>query len=205
MIGRKQWLGRVRGDVAVVSGEGGNGALRALLGEAELSNSALGRAVVAAGAEEGVHVGTNTTSVQRMLLGTQPRWPVPRLVAKVLSRALHREVSVSDCGFADRTPASEDRYDGLRCSATLEGTVRTVVELSGRDMRRRRFLLGSVFNAGAFAEPALFALTVPPPPAHSTARDTCHCRAVSQRGGPCTSDHAAGPYRKGLRSPGHLR
>src|ERR1051326_2695401 len=111
---------RVPGDVRVVSGEGGNGALRALLGEAELSNAALGRAVVAAGAEEGVHVGTNTTSVQRMLLGTQPRRPVPRLVAKVLPRALQREVSVSDCGFADRTPASEDRYDGLRCSATLE-------------------------------------------------------------------------------------
>ncbi len=147
---------------------GGNSALRALLDEAGLSNAALGRAVVAAGAKEGVHVGTNATSVRRMLDGCQPRWPVPRLVATVLSRQLHHEVSVTDCGFADRAPAPEDLHDGLRCSGTLEGTLRTVVEVSGRDMRRRKFLLGSAFSAAAFSEPALFALIVPP--AESTAR-----------------------------------
>jgi hypothetical protein len=159
---------------SIVGGEseaaGGNRTLRALVDEAGLSNAALARAVVvvAAGAEEGVHVGTNTTSVRRMLDGCQPRWPVPRLVAKVLSRQLHQEISVTECGFADHTPASEDLHDGLSCSGTLDGTLRTVVELSGRDMRRRRFLLGSAFNATAFSEPALFALTVPP--AESTAR-----------------------------------
>ncbi len=62
-----------------------NIALRRLLDEAEMSNSALGRAVVAAGAGEGKHL--------------------------------------------------------------------------GRDMRRRKFLLGSVFSATAFSEPALFALS----------------------------------------------
>ncbi|MGH3838118.1 MAG: hypothetical protein ACRDSF_20845, partial [Pseudonocardiaceae bacterium] len=98
----------------------------------------------------------------------QPRWPAPRLVASVLSQRLQREVSVTECGFADCAPPGEDPYDGLRCSGTLEGTVRTVVELSGRDMRRRKLLLGSVFSAAAFAEPALFALTIPP--AESTAR-----------------------------------
>jgi hypothetical protein len=106
--------------------------------------------------------GSNTTSVKRMLDGTQSRWPVPRFVAKVLSRHLHREISVTECGFADRTPAFDDRYDGLQCSGTLDGTVRTVVELSGRDMDRHKFLLGSAFTAAAFSEPALFALTVPP-------------------------------------------
>jgi hypothetical protein len=34
--------------------------------------------------------------------------------------------------------------------------------LSGQDMNRRKFLLGSSFSAAAFSEPALFALTVPP-------------------------------------------
>ncbi|MGH3721829.1 MAG: hypothetical protein ACRDRI_23885 [Pseudonocardiaceae bacterium] len=142
--------------------------MRGLLEEAELSNAALGRAVVAAGARERTHVGTNTTSVRRMLDGCQPRWPAPRLIATVLSQRLLREVSVSECGFVDCAPPGEDPYDGLRCSGTLEGTVRTVVELSGRDMRRRKLLLGSVFSAAAFAEPVLFALTVPP--AQSTAR-----------------------------------
>ena len=145
-----------------------NAALCALLDEAGLSNAGLARAVVRAGAEEGVHLGTNTTSVKRMLDGCEPRWPVPRLVAKVISRRLQHEVSVTRCGFADRTPAAEDRYDGLQCAGTLDETVRTVVELSGRDMERRKFLLGSAFTAAAFSEPALFALTARP--ADSTAR-----------------------------------
>jgi len=143
-------------------------ALGALLDEAGLSNAALARAVVAAGAEEGVHLGTNTTSVKRMLDGSQPRWPVPRLVAKVLSRHLYRELSVTECGFADRPPASDRRYDGLQSSGTLAGTVRTIVELSGRDMDRRKFLLGSAFTASAFSEPALLAVTMPR--AENTAR-----------------------------------
>jgi hypothetical protein len=145
-----------------MSSQGENTALRALLDEAEMSNAALARAVVAAGAREGIHLGTNTTSVRRMLDGCQPRWPAPRLVASVLSRRLQREISVSECGFADREPAGEDQHDGLSCSASLDGTVRAVVELSGRDMHRRNFLLGSAFSAGAFAEPVLLALVVPP-------------------------------------------
>ncbi|MGH3996643.1 MAG: hypothetical protein ACRDTJ_04185, partial [Pseudonocardiaceae bacterium] len=151
-----------------MSGHGKNIALRRLLDEAQMSNGALGCAVVAAGAREGKHLGTNITSVRRMLDGCQPRWPAPRLVASVLSQRLQREVSVTDCGFADCAPPGEDPYDGLRCAGTLEGTVRTVVELSGRDMRRRNLLMGSVFSVAAFAEPALWALTVPP--AESTAR-----------------------------------
>ncbi|MGH3937659.1 MAG: hypothetical protein ACRDTG_03345 [Pseudonocardiaceae bacterium] len=143
-------------------GARGNIALRALLEEGEMSNAGLARAVVTTAAEEGIHVGTNTTAVRRMLEGCQPHWPIPRLVAKVLSRRLHQEITITECGFVDRSPAEDDRYDGLRPAGTLDGTIRTIVELSGRDMRRRKLLLGSVFAAGAFAEPALLALTVPP-------------------------------------------
>ncbi|MGH3993219.1 MAG: hypothetical protein ACRDSN_12255, partial [Pseudonocardiaceae bacterium] len=145
-----------------------NTALRVLLDEAEMSNTGLAAAVVVAGAKEGLYLGTSTTSVRRMLDGSQPHWPMPRLVAAVLSGRLRREVTVSDCGFADRTPPDEDPHDGLTTSGTLEGALRTVVELSGRDMRRRKLLLGSVFSAAAFAEPTLVTLTVPP--AESTAR-----------------------------------
>ncbi len=147
---------------------GKNSALRGLLDETEMSNAGLARAVVSAGAREGIHLGTVTTSVTRMLHGAQPRWPVPRLVAAVLSQRLQRQVTVTECGFVDRAPAGDDPHDGLTCSGTLEGTVRTIIELSGRDMRRRKLLLGSVFSVAAFAEPTLFALTVPP--AQSTAR-----------------------------------
>ncbi|MGQ0774652.1 MAG: hypothetical protein ACT4NY_09575 [Pseudonocardiales bacterium] len=151
-----------------MGGEGGNSALRMLLSEAEMSNTGLARAVVLAGGREGLYLGTSTTSVKRWLDGAQPHWPVPRLVAVMLAQRLRREVTITECGFLDRTPAEEDRFDGLSSAGTLDGTVCPVVELSGQDMRRRRFLLGSAFSAGAFAEPALYALTVPP--AQSTTR-----------------------------------
>ncbi len=147
---------------------GFNTALRVMLDEADMTNTALALAVVLVGAEEGIHVGTNTTAIRRMLDGSQPHWPVPRLVAKALSRRLRREVDVAACGFADRAPVTEDVHDGLSCAGTLDGTVRTVAKLSGRDMNRRKFLLGSSFSAAAFSQPALFALTVPP--VESTAR-----------------------------------
>ncbi|MGH3977856.1 MAG: hypothetical protein ACRDRZ_02460, partial [Pseudonocardiaceae bacterium] len=73
-----------------MSDRGKNSALRALLDEAEMSNTGLAAAVVAAAAREGKHAGTSTTSVKRMLDGCQPRWPIPRLVAAVLSRRLQR-------------------------------------------------------------------------------------------------------------------
>ncbi len=124
-----------------MSGDGKNTALRGLLDEAELSNIALGRAVVAAGAREGIHLATNTTSVRRMLDGCQPHWPTPRLVAVVLAGRLQREVTVTECGFIDCAPPDEDPYDGLRCSGTLESTGaipgrgrRLLSQVSGRSM-----------------------------------------------------------------------
>ncbi|MGH3940605.1 MAG: hypothetical protein ACRDTG_18610, partial [Pseudonocardiaceae bacterium] len=52
-------------------GGGTNSALRGLLDEAEMSNTGLARAVVHAGAREGIHLGTDTTAVKRMLDGAQ--------------------------------------------------------------------------------------------------------------------------------------
>ncbi|MGH3875094.1 MAG: hypothetical protein ACRDSR_26955, partial [Pseudonocardiaceae bacterium] len=72
-------------------------------------------------------------------------------------RVLLDEAGMTNAGLGR---AVEEPYDGLTCCGTLEGTVCTIVELSGQDMRRRKLLLGSVFSAAAFAEPALFALTV---------------------------------------------
>jgi hypothetical protein len=139
----------------------GNAALRELLDLAGLSNSALARSVVAAGAAEGVPLGTTATSVRRMLDGTQPHWPVPRLVAAVLARRMGREVSVEECGFHTSRFAASDN-DGLACAGTLDGTIQAVLSLSGQDMNRRSFLLGSTFVVGGFAQPALLALAGPP-------------------------------------------
>jgi hypothetical protein len=135
--------------------------LRGLLIDADLSNRALARSVVAAGVTEGIHLGTTATSVRRMLDGSQPHWPVPRLVTAVLARKLGREVSLDECGFAPPVGTSAEQVDGLKCAGTLVGTVRTVASLSGQDLNRRRFLMGSAFAVTGFAQPALFALTLP--------------------------------------------
>jgi hypothetical protein len=91
---------------------GGNEALRALLEEAQISNAGLARAVISAAAREGTHLGTNATSVRRMLGGVQPRHPVPRLVATVLTRRLGQQVTVTDCGFIDQEPTGRTRMTG---------------------------------------------------------------------------------------------
>jgi DNA-binding XRE family transcriptional regulator len=59
--------------------------------------------------------------------------------------------------------------DILDYARGLDSTLHAVVELSGGDVRRRGFLSGAAFTTAAFAEPALFALTVPP--VASAARD----------------------------------
>ena len=146
-----------------------NTALARLLKTAELSNAGLARSIVGAGAREGIHLGTNATAVARMLQGCQPRWPVPRLVASVLATRLGYAVEVNDCGFTENADAA-DTFDGMRCFPTVDGTIGVVSELSGRDIGRRNFLMGSAFTAAAFAEPTLLALTVPP--SEVTARTT---------------------------------
>ncbi|MGQ0839751.1 hypothetical protein [Actinokineospora sp.] len=145
----------------MAAGSTGNPTLRALMIDADLSNTALASGVVRAGAAEGIHLGTTATSVSRMLDGCQPRWPVPRLVATVLSRHLGYHVAVPDCGFADRAPMG-DTFNGFQTSPTIDGTIATVAELSGRDLNRRNFMVGSAFAAAAFAEPAWLALTSSP-------------------------------------------
>ncbi|WP_231949376.1 hypothetical protein [Alloactinosynnema sp. L-07] len=83
------------------------------------------------------------------------------MVAEVLSRRLGYRVSVADCGFSDRAQDG-DTFDGLRTAVTFGGTIATVAELSGRDLSRRNFMLGSTFAAAAFAEPAWMAMTSGP-------------------------------------------
>lgn len=152
--------------------------MRALLAEAGLSNCALARAIVTMGAKEGVHLGTTTTSVKRMLEGAQPRWPVPRIVAKVLTTRLGYQVRAEDCGFADRSPV-DDTFDGFACATTIDGTITIVAELSGRDLNRRNFLMGSAFTAAAFAQPAWLALTMAPAQADGARVGSADVEAMS--------------------------
>ncbi|NUP31732.1 MAG: transcriptional regulator [Streptomycetaceae bacterium] len=134
----------------------GNTDLRALVEEAGLTRREIARWVNKAAERRGRHLGCTHTSVARWLDGAQPRWPIPDLLAEVLGRRLGYELTVSDLGLRDRRPPAADPFDGLSVARTVSDIRRAVVELTGRDMNRRNFLLGSTFGAAAFSSPALF-------------------------------------------------
>jgi len=88
--------------------------LRALLQEVGWIGEELARAVNRAGAESGLALRYDRTSVAHWLAGTRPSEPVPALVAEVLSRALRRTVTLEDAGLArpPRTPAAPEAPRG---------------------------------------------------------------------------------------------
>lgn len=133
----------------------GDGGLRELVDEAGFTHRELARWVNALAERRGQHLGCTHTSVARWLAGAQPRWPIPALLTEAISRKLGYEVTISDLGLKDRRPPAADPADGLGVARTVAAARQAATELSGRDMKRRNFLLGSTFNATAFAEPAL--------------------------------------------------
>lgn len=98
----------------MASRRGPNRDLRMLLTEAAWTASALARAVNAAGAEVGIELSYDRTSVAHWLSGTRPRHPVPQLVGEVLSRRLGRSVTAATAGFPEKgnSPAGPPTKDG---------------------------------------------------------------------------------------------
>ncbi|KIH99628.1 hypothetical protein LP52_06945 [Streptomonospora alba] len=81
--------------------------------EARLSGEELAKKVNAIGAEMGVGLRYGRASVSQWRSGTRPRWPVPDLVAEVLSRSLGRTVTAADAGFAGGGSAEQDGGDAV--------------------------------------------------------------------------------------------
>ncbi|MGW8380115.1 hypothetical protein [Streptomyces sp. ODS28] len=78
-----------------------NHALRALLRETEWTQEAFARAIAALGAEAGVHLRYDRTSVAQWLRGSRPAPRVRLLMAEALSRKLGRPVAVAELGMGD--------------------------------------------------------------------------------------------------------
>ncbi|WP_037606392.1 hypothetical protein [Streptacidiphilus rugosus] len=76
-----------------------NARLRALAHEAGWSGAALARAVNRTGAETGLALRYDRTSVAHWMAGTRPPGQVAALVAEALSRALGRPVTLADAGL----------------------------------------------------------------------------------------------------------
>ncbi|MEU6482593.1 transcriptional regulator [Streptomyces sp. NPDC046887] len=129
-----------------------NERLQALIQEAGCSNAGLARRVNMVGAERGIDLRYDKTSVARWLRGQQPRGRAPGLIAEALGRKLGRTVTIDEIGMAGGKNLASGV--GLQFSPTVLGAIEQVTELWRSDVGRRDFLSGSTVAASALVEPS---------------------------------------------------
>ena len=129
-----------------------NERLQALIQEAGCSNAGLARRVNMCGAEHGLDLRYDKTSVARWLRGQQPRGRAPAIIAEALGRKLGRTVTIDEIGMANGKNLASGV--GLQFSPTVLGAIEQVCELWRSDVGRRDFLTGSTVAASALVEPS---------------------------------------------------
>ncbi|MEE4545427.1 transcriptional regulator [Streptomyces sp. V4-01] len=129
-----------------------NERLQALIQEAGCSNAGLARRVNVCGAEHGLDLRYDKTSVARWLRGQQPRGRATAIIAEALGRKLGRSVSIDEIGMADGKNLATGI--GLHFAPTVLGAIEQVCELWRSDVGRRDFLSGSTVAASALVEPS---------------------------------------------------
>ncbi|MER5182878.1 transcriptional regulator [Streptomyces sp. NPDC002896] len=129
-----------------------NERLQALIQEAGCSNAGLARRVNMCGAEHGLDLRYDKTSVARWLRGQQPRGRAPAIIAEALGRKLGRTVTVDEIGMANGKNLAAGV--GLQFSPTVLGAIEQVCELYRSDVGRRDFLSGSSVASSALVEPS---------------------------------------------------
>ncbi|MDX3854620.1 transcriptional regulator [Streptomyces sp. AK02-01A] len=129
-----------------------NERLQALIQEAGCSNAGLARRVNMVGAERGLDLRYDKTSVARWLRGQQPRGRAPGIIAEALGRKLSRTVTIDEIGMANGKNLASGV--GLQFSPTVVGAIEQVCELWRSDVGRRDFLSGSAVASSALVEPS---------------------------------------------------
>lgn len=129
-----------------------NERLQALIQEAGCSNAGLARRVNMCGAEHGLDLRYDKTSVARWLRGQQPRGRAPAIIAEALGRKLGRTVTIDEIGMANGKNLASGV--GLQFSPTVLGAIEQVCELWRSDVGRRDFLSGTSVAASALVEPS---------------------------------------------------
>ncbi len=139
-----------------------NERLQALIQEAGCSNAGLARRVNMCGAEHGLDLRYDKTSVARWLRGQQPRGRAPSVIAEALGRKLGRAVTVDEIGMANGKHLASGV--GLHFAPTVAGAVEQACELWRGDVGRRDALTGSAVASSALVEPSRDWLITGPDP-----------------------------------------
>ncbi|MGK3091316.1 sporulation protein [Streptomyces sp. WAC01490] len=176
---------------------GPNEKLGTVLALAGISNAGLARRVNDLGAQRGLTLRYDKTSVARWVAkGMVPQGAAPHLIAAAIGAKLGRPVPLHEIGLADADPAPEV---GLAFPRDVGEAVRSATELYRLDLAGRRggggiwqSLAGS-FAVSAYATPASRWLITPADP--SVARDPTAAQAaiLGARSGGQDSTGAPGP------------
>ncbi|AYC40232.1 MFS transporter [Streptomyces griseorubiginosus] len=156
---------------------GPNEKLGAVLALAGISNAGLARRVNDLGAQRGLTLRYDKTSVARWVSkGMVPQGAAPHLIAAAIGQKLGRPVPLHEIGLADADPAPEV---GLAFPRDVGQAVRSATELYRLDLAGRRAGTGGIwqslagsFAVSAYATPASRWLITPAD--SSVARETNH-------------------------------
>ncbi|MEW2296029.1 MFS transporter [Streptomyces sp. NPDC006743] len=130
---------------------GPNEKLGAVLALAGISNAGLARRVNDLGAQRGLTLRYDKTSVARWVSkGMVPQGAAPHLIAAAIGQKLGRPVPLHEIGLADADPAPEV---GLAFPRDVDQAVRAATELYRLDLAGRRAGSGGIWQslAGSFA------------------------------------------------------
>ncbi|MEV6110065.1 transcriptional regulator [Streptomyces sp. NPDC051940] len=140
-----------------------NERLQHMIQHAACSNAGLARRVNIVGAEHGLDLRYDKTSVARWLRGQQPRGRAPAMVAEALGRKLGRTVTLDEIGMSDGRPAGATV--GLGYAPGLAEALDQVRQLWRSDVTRHAFLIEAPPTAAALVEPSRDWLIGTGPPA----------------------------------------
>ncbi|MEV5607257.1 MFS transporter [Streptomyces sp. NPDC052225] len=130
---------------------GPNEKLGTVLALAGISNAGLARRVNDLGAQRGLTLRYDKTSVARWVSkGMVPQGAAPHLIAAAIGQKLGRPVPLHEIGLADADPAPEV---GLAFPRDVQAAVRSATELYRLDLAGRRAGSGGIWQslAGSFA------------------------------------------------------
>ncbi|MFF5337889.1 sporulation protein [Streptomyces sp. NPDC013181] len=185
---------------------GPNEKLGTVLALAGISNAGLARRVNDLGAQRGLTLRYDKTSVARWVSkGMVPQGAAPHLIAAAIGAKLGRPVPLHEIGLADADPAPEV---GLAFPRNVDAAVRSATELYRLDLAGRRAGGGGIwqslagsFSVSAYATPASRWLISPADASVARTPATVGGQSPGAQGAPGAHDAPGAPATPGTPAP----